>query len=380
MTPHYPQLNRDLLLMGGFLHDIGKIDELIYDRGLGYSDEGQLVGHLVQGVSILERKLFDVEQRFGEPFPNPLAMQLKHMIVSHHGKLEFGSPKVPMTLEATALHYLDDMDAKLHSFEQLMREDANVDSPWTVYHPQLGQKAFQIRKGDADLHDERFRSCSSSLEPCQSSGLSAGQAAGDRQATEASEELHTQLKREIKRLVKAGQVGIRLESSGDRRRATAEAQRSRGHVSAARCRVTDLCDPRAFASRSVAVRTSSFRRPRPRMRQRETWSACGQVAGGHARGSTRISGEIVEIVERGTTQFVGTYEQRNGVGLVRIDGTDFSHPVLVGDPGAKNVQPGDKVVLEMIRYPSSTHERRRRRHGGSGPARPTGRRYPDRAA
>jgi 3'-5' exoribonuclease len=146
VTPHYPRLNADLLLMGGFLHDIGKIDELLYDRGLAYSDEGQLIGHLVQGVSILERKLQDYERRQGEAFSEPLAMQLKHMIVSHHGKLEFGSPKVPMTLEAMALHYLDDMDAKLHSFEQLMRDDANVDSAWTVYHAQLGRKLFKSDK------------------------------------------------------------------------------------------------------------------------------------------------------------------------------------------------------------------------------------------
>ena len=140
---HYVQLNRDMLLMGGFLHDVGKIEELSYDRALGYSDAGQLVGHLVQGVSILERKLAEVEKLTGEPFPARLAVQLKHMIVSHHGRLEFGSPKVPMTLEAVALHYLDDLDAKLYGFEQLMREDANPDSPWTVYHPQLGRKLFK---------------------------------------------------------------------------------------------------------------------------------------------------------------------------------------------------------------------------------------------
>ncbi len=147
VTPHYPELNRDLLLMGGFLHDFGKIDELTYERALGYSDEGQLVGHLVQGVSILERKLVEVERLSEEPFPPELAMQLKHMIVSHHGKLEFGSPKVPMTLEAITLHYLDDMDAKLHCFGQLMREDANIDSSWTVYHPQLGRKLYKPDRG-----------------------------------------------------------------------------------------------------------------------------------------------------------------------------------------------------------------------------------------
>lgn len=143
VAPKYPALNQDLLVMGGFLHDIGKIDELTYERALGYSDEGQMLGHLVQGVVILERKLDAYAAEAEKAFPDSLAMQLKHMIVSHHGKLEFGSPKVPMTLEATALHYLDDMDAKLHSFEGLMRDDVNADSRWTVYHPQLGRKLYK---------------------------------------------------------------------------------------------------------------------------------------------------------------------------------------------------------------------------------------------
>lgn len=143
VIPHYPMLNRDLLLMGTFLHDIGKIDELTYDRALGYSDEGQMVGHLVQGVSILDSKIREAEELANEKFPPEIAMQLRHMIVSHHGKLEFGSPKVPMTLEAVALNYLDDMDAKLFSFEQLMREDVNADSSWTVYHPALGRKLYK---------------------------------------------------------------------------------------------------------------------------------------------------------------------------------------------------------------------------------------------
>jgi 3'-5' exoribonuclease len=148
IAPKYPQLNADLLLMGAFLHDVGKIDELIADKGLAYSDEGQLVGHLVQGVTILDRKIQEVERMTKEDFPTALAVQLKHMIVSHHGKLEFGSPKVPMTLEALALHYLDDLDAKLHSFEQLIREDVNIDSSWTTYYPHLGRKLFKPAESD----------------------------------------------------------------------------------------------------------------------------------------------------------------------------------------------------------------------------------------
>ncbi|MCA9186725.1 MAG: OB-fold nucleic acid binding domain-containing protein [Pirellulaceae bacterium] len=143
VAPLYPQLDGDLLLMGAFLHDIGKIDELHYDRDLAYTTEGQLVGHLVMGVCILEQRLAKVEELQGEPFPDELASRLKHMIVSHHGKLEFGSPKVPMTLEAIALHQLDDLDAKIHSFSQLMAEDVNSDSPWTVYHANIGRKLYK---------------------------------------------------------------------------------------------------------------------------------------------------------------------------------------------------------------------------------------------
>lgn len=143
IAPFYPVANYDILVMGTFLHDVGKIDELTYDKALGYSDEGQMIGHLVQGVSILEQKLRETNDLINEPFPEALAMQLKHIIVSHHGKLEFGSPKVPMTIEALTLHYLDDLDAKIHNFEQLIRDDPNSDSPWTTYHPHLGRKLYK---------------------------------------------------------------------------------------------------------------------------------------------------------------------------------------------------------------------------------------------
>ena len=145
VASRYPKLNQDLLLFGAFLHDIGKIRELTYSPDLGYSDQGQLLGHMVQGVVILDEKIANTEKQTGNPFPKQLADQLRHMIVSHHGKLEFGSPKVPMTLEAVALHYLDSLDAKLHSFQQLIENDVNQASPWTVYHPSIGRKLF---KGD----------------------------------------------------------------------------------------------------------------------------------------------------------------------------------------------------------------------------------------
>lgn len=141
--PRYPEVNLDLLLMGAFLHDSGKIDELCYDRDLGYTDEGQLIGHLVIAVGYVDAKIHELELMSKEPFPAHLALRLKHMIVSHHGQYEFGSPKLPMTLEAIALHQLDDLDAKLHSFRQIIEEDANPDGNWTVYQATLGRKLYK---------------------------------------------------------------------------------------------------------------------------------------------------------------------------------------------------------------------------------------------
>ena len=139
----YPELDRDLLLTGIFLHDIGKIDELSYDRAFGYTDEGQLVGHLVMGVEMLRAKVERTADLTGEPFPTELLLRLKHMIVSHHGTHEFGSAKVPMTLEAIALHYLDSLDAKVHAFSREIRDDPSRESSWTPFHPNLGRRLFK---------------------------------------------------------------------------------------------------------------------------------------------------------------------------------------------------------------------------------------------
>jgi 3'-5' exoribonuclease len=143
VSPCYPPINRDLLVMGAFLHDIGKINELAYQQGLSYSDEGQLIGHLVMAVSMLEAKVAEAEKLAGEPIPAETVLRLKHMIVSHHGEYAFGSPKLPMTLEAVALCYLDNLDAKINAFAQLMKEDPNIDSPWTIYNQNLERKLFK---------------------------------------------------------------------------------------------------------------------------------------------------------------------------------------------------------------------------------------------
>jgi len=143
ISPLYPDLDGDLLLLGAFLHDAGKIDELTYDREFGYSDEGQLIGHVVMIISTVEDKIAESERLSQEKFPRELSLRLKHLIVSHHGEYEYGSPKLPMTLEAIALHLLDNLDAKLYSVAQILKEDVSSDSPWTSYNQALGRKFFK---------------------------------------------------------------------------------------------------------------------------------------------------------------------------------------------------------------------------------------------
>jgi len=146
IAPCYPMIDRDLLLVGAFLHDIGKVDELCYERELSYSDEGQLIGHLVMAVHMLDEKIAESEKLSGEPMPRETVLRLRHMIVSHHGEYEYGSPKLPMTLEAVALYCLDNLDAKVFAFHQQLRDDPNVDSAWTPYNATMSRKLF---KGNA---------------------------------------------------------------------------------------------------------------------------------------------------------------------------------------------------------------------------------------
>ncbi|MBP85240.1 MAG: CMP-binding protein [Planctomycetaceae bacterium] len=143
VAPLYDDLDPDLLLLGAFLHDIGKIKELKYERDLSYSDEGQLIGHIVMAVSMVEEKIREAEKLSGEAFPSEMALRLKHMIVSHHGQYDFGSPKLPMTLEAIALHFLDNLDSKMHTVKQLISEDAKTGSNWTLYQASMGRKFFK---------------------------------------------------------------------------------------------------------------------------------------------------------------------------------------------------------------------------------------------
>ncbi len=150
LAPLYPELDRDLLLSGVFLHDIGKVRELSFGKAFAYTDQGQLLSHLVLGVEMLNEKAARAADLTGEPFPTELALRLKHMILSHHGSYEFGSPVLPMTPEAIALHYLDNLDAKVHSFTRDIRQDGNAASAWTPFNPGLQRRLF---KGAGDVKD-----------------------------------------------------------------------------------------------------------------------------------------------------------------------------------------------------------------------------------
>ena len=135
---HYPNIDYDLLITGVLLHDIGKIHELNYERGFSYSNEGQLLGH----INIAQRMVG--EKLRGLPgFPPELRALVEHMILSHHGHLEFGSPKLPQFPEALLLHHLDDMDSKMECMRALIENDRQVEGCFTTYSPVLERAALK---------------------------------------------------------------------------------------------------------------------------------------------------------------------------------------------------------------------------------------------
>jgi 3'-5' exoribonuclease len=138
---NYPQVNRDLVLAGAFLHDIGKIYELTYNRSFTYTTRGQLLGHMVIELEMLQAKL-----AFVPDFPDELKTLLEHLIISHHGEYEFGSPKLPMFPEALLLHYIDDLDSKMESMRAHFEREAELESPWTSYNASLGRPLLNTAK------------------------------------------------------------------------------------------------------------------------------------------------------------------------------------------------------------------------------------------
>jgi 3'-5' exoribonuclease len=133
LCEHYSALNRDLLLVGCLTHDIGKVDEFVYESSIEYSDAGRLVGHIAIGMRIVEEKAAGVEG-----FPKELLDLLRHYILSHHGVPEFGAIRAPMTAEALALHHIDNLDAKLAAFWKATLEHPVAGDSWTAY-----QKMFE---------------------------------------------------------------------------------------------------------------------------------------------------------------------------------------------------------------------------------------------
>jgi len=138
---NYPQVNRDLVLAGAFLHDIGKIHELTYQRSFSYTTRGQLLGHMIIELEMLQAKLSLVPD-----FPPELKTLLEHLIISHHGEYEFGSPKLPMFPEALLLHYMDDLDSKMESMRALFEREGDQENPWTSYSPSLGRPLLHTEK------------------------------------------------------------------------------------------------------------------------------------------------------------------------------------------------------------------------------------------
>ncbi len=134
----------DLLLVGAFLHDIGKVRELSDDSFAPvYTDEGQALGHPYLGAEMLACKIAALETSTGETFDPKLAMELKHLILSHPGEVNFGAVKTPMSREAIALHFIDSLDAKLNEFQKYIMEDPNLGKGWTNFIPSLDRKLMK---------------------------------------------------------------------------------------------------------------------------------------------------------------------------------------------------------------------------------------------
>ena len=138
---NYPQVNRDLLLTGAFLHDIGKIYELTYQRSIAYTTKGQLLGHMIIELEMLHQKVAEIPG-----FPGELKIMIEHLIISHHGQYEFGSPKLPMFPEALMLHYLDDLDSKMESMRAQFERESELETPWTSYNASLARPLLNSRK------------------------------------------------------------------------------------------------------------------------------------------------------------------------------------------------------------------------------------------
>jgi 3'-5' exoribonuclease len=135
---HYPELNLDLLLTAAILHDVGKLEELCYERAIGYTTSGQLLGHIAMELVTVTRSIDRIDG-----FPPALKTVVQHLLLSHHGQYEFGSPKLPMIREALVFHYLDDLDSKLSAVRAALASPSGEDE-WSTYSGALGRKFLNL--------------------------------------------------------------------------------------------------------------------------------------------------------------------------------------------------------------------------------------------
>ncbi len=139
ISKHYPQVKGDYLIFGAIFHDLGKIWELEVGQGISYTDKGQLLGHMIMAVELVEKKASRIMG-----FPDDLKDLLKHIILSHHGKLEFGSPKVPMFLEAFIVAAIDDFDSKMNTISQFMKNESQTSDKWSRFN-QMFERYFYLK-------------------------------------------------------------------------------------------------------------------------------------------------------------------------------------------------------------------------------------------
>ena len=147
VSTHYPDLDADLLLTGVVLHDVGKIEEFRYTRGIEYSERGRLLGHIMIGAGIVREKINAIQG-----FPAPLATLVEHLILSHHGSHEFGSPSLPQIPEAVALNFIDDIDSKMAGMRVSLDCPPGAAKPslWTDRNPALRRALLRVKQFLAD--------------------------------------------------------------------------------------------------------------------------------------------------------------------------------------------------------------------------------------
>lgn len=144
VLPLYPRLSSDLVLAGLFLHDVGKSEELTYETTIGYSNHGQLLGHITLATLWVEQKAQAAAEKLGRPLDPQVKWAIQHIILSHHGQYEFGSPKLPAIPEAAAIHHLDNLDAKVTMFLAEIDNDRDPVSAWTNFNKALDTRVYKV--------------------------------------------------------------------------------------------------------------------------------------------------------------------------------------------------------------------------------------------